>query len=131
LSYALLAAAAGLEEAVLQQGLTRLIEGEIVFVRGEPPSATYTFKEALVQEAAYGSLLKTMRQQLHANVVDVLLDQFPMKAASQPEVVARHAEAAGRIAEAITYLQRAAAQAQDRSATAETLPHFRQGIMLQ
>jgi predicted ATPase len=129
-SYALLAAAAGLEEAVLKQGLTRLIEGEIVFVRGEPPSATYTFKEALVQEAAYGSLLKTMRQQLHANVVDVLLDQFPMKAASEPEVVARHAEAAGRIDEAITYLQRAGAQAQERSAHAEAIAHFRKGIGL-
>src|SRR5262249_42406875 len=129
-SYALLAAAGGLEEAVLQQGLTRLIEGEIVFVRGEPPSATYTFKEALVQEAAYGSLLKTMRQQLHANVVDVLLDQFPMKAASEPEVVARHAEAAGRIGEDITSLQRAGAQAQERSAHAEAIARSRKGIGL-
>jgi len=80
-SYPLLVSAAGLEEAVLQRGLQRLAEAEILFVRGAPPSATYTFKHALVQEAAYGSLLRTTRQQLHTRVVDVLLGQFPLKVA--------------------------------------------------
>jgi hypothetical protein len=61
-SYALLAAVAEMDEAALPQGLVRLVEAEILFVRGEPPSATYTFKHALVQEAAYGSLLKRTRQ---------------------------------------------------------------------
>ena len=64
-SYALLAATAGLHAGALQRGLARLVEAELLFVRGEPPEATYTFKHALVQEAAYESLLKRTRQQLH------------------------------------------------------------------
>ncbi len=68
--YPLLAAVAGMEEAGLRQGLARLVDAEIVFQRGEPPEATYTFKHALVQEAAYESLLKRTRQQLHGRVVD-------------------------------------------------------------
>src|SRR5262249_56160180 len=74
--YALLAAVAEMDEAALRQGLARLVEAEILFVRGEPPSAAYTFKHALVQEAAYGSLLKRTRQQLHGRVVEVLVGQF-------------------------------------------------------
>src|SRR5216683_2516837 len=60
-SYPLLAAVAGLEEAALRHGLAHLVEAEIVFASGEPPAATYTFKHALLQEAAYGSLLKRTR----------------------------------------------------------------------
>ena len=94
-SYPLLAAVVGLEEAALRHGLARLDEAEILFVRGEPPQATYTFKHALVQEAAYESLLKRTRRQLHSHVVDVILAQFPERAAAEPELVARHAERRG------------------------------------
>src|SRR5262249_14694922 len=83
--------------AGLRQGLARLVDAEIVFQRGEPPEATYTFKHALVQEAAYEALLKRTRQQLHGRVVEVLVERFPERVAAEPEVVARHAEAAGRI----------------------------------
>ncbi len=75
--YPLLAAVAGMDDAGLRQGLARLVDAEIVFQRGEPPEATYTFKHALVQEAAYESLLKRTRQQLHGRVVDVLRERFP------------------------------------------------------
>ncbi len=129
-SYPLLAAVVGLEEAVLRHGLARLDGAEIVFVRGEPPAATYTFKHALVQEAAYESLLKRTRRQLHSRVVDVMLAQFPERVAAEPEVVAGHAELAGRIDEAITYLQRAGEQAQARSAHGEAIAQFRKAIAL-
>ena len=82
--YPLLAAIAGMEDAGLRQGLTRLVDAEIVFQRGEPPDATYTFKHALVQEAAYESLLKCTRQQLHGRVVDVLRERFPERVESEP-----------------------------------------------
>src|SRR5215475_3983794 len=105
-----------MDEGALRQGLGRLVEAEILFVRGEPPAATYTFKHALLQEAAYGSLLRRTRQQLHGRVIDALVAQFPERAAAEPEVVARHAEGAGRSDEALIYLQRAGQQAQNRSA---------------
>jgi predicted ATPase len=129
-SYPLLAAVAGLDETALRQGLARLVEAEIVFARGELPRATYTFKHALVQEAAYGSLLKRRRQQLHGRVVDVLVATFPERVAAEPEVVARHAEAAGKIDEAIAYYQRAGEHAQARSAHEEAIRHLRQAIAL-
>ncbi len=129
-SYALLAAVAGMDAGALQQGLARLVEAELVFVRGEPPEATYTFKHALVQEAAYESLLKRSRQQLHSHVVDVLVAEFAERAAATPEEVARHAELAGRIDDAIAYHQRAGEQAQARSANEEAIAYFRKAIAL-
>ena len=128
--YPLLAAVAGMEDAGLRQGLARLVDAEIVFQRGEPPEATYTFKHALVQEAAYESLLKRTRQQLHGRVVDVLRERFPERVDAEPEVVARHAEAAGRSDDAITYYGRAGERAQARSAHEEAIGQLRKAIVL-
>src|SRR6185369_8603584 len=128
--YTLLAAVTGMDDAGLCQGLARLVEAEIVFQRGEPPEATYTFKHALVQEAAYESLLKRTRQQLHGRVVDVLRERFPERVAAEPEVVARHAEAAGRIDEAIEHYGRAGEEAQARSAHEEAIAQLRTAIHL-
>jgi tetratricopeptide (TPR) repeat protein len=128
--YPLLAAVAGMEEVGLRQGLARLVGAEIVFQRGEPPEATYTFKHALVQEAAYESLLKRTRQQLHGRVVDVLVARFPERVDAEPEVVARHAEAAGRSDDAITHYGRAGERAQARSAHEEAIGQFRKAIVL-
>ncbi len=128
-AYPLVAAMTGVEEAALRQGLARLVEAEILFVRGKPPAATYTFKHALMQEAAYGSLLKRTRQQLHGRVVDVLVKDFPDRAV-EPEVVARHAEVAGRFDEAIAFYQRAGEHAHRRSAHEEAIRHLRQAITL-
>src|SRR5277367_1302725 len=129
-SYPLLAAVVGLEEAALRHGLARLDEAEILFVRGEPPQSSYTFKHALVQEAAYESLLKRTRRQLHGRVFEVLLAQFPDRASAEPEVMARHAELAGQTDEAIAYYQRAGEQAQARSAHGEAIAQFRKAIVL-
>ncbi len=126
--YPLLAAMAGMDEAALRQGLGRLVDAEIVFARGEPPAATYTFKHALIQETAYESLLKRTRQQLHGRVVDALVREFSERATAEPEVVARHAEMAGRVDEAVAYYQRAGARAQTRSAHREATGHFQRAI---
>ena len=108
--YPLLAAVAGMEEAGLRQGLARLVDAEIVFARGEPPEATYTFKHALVQEAAYESLLKRTRQQLHGRVVDVLRERFPERVEREPEVVARQRRRRDGVDDAITYYGRQASR---------------------
>ena len=128
--YPLLAAVAEMEDAGLRQGLARLVDAEIVFQRGEPPEATYTFKHALVQEAAYESLLKRTRQQLHARVVDVLRERFPERVTAEPEVVARHAEVAGRIDDAFTYYGQAGERAQARSSHEEAIGQLRKALVL-
>jgi class 3 adenylate cyclase/predicted ATPase len=129
--YPLLAATAGLDEAALRHGLARLVDAEILFARGAPPAATYSFKHALIQETAYQSLLKRTRQQLHARVAQILEERFPERVAAEPEVVARNAEAGGLTAMAVTYYQRAGERAQERSAHEEAIQHLRQAIALQ
>jgi tetratricopeptide (TPR) repeat protein len=128
-AYALLAAIAGIDEPSLRQGLAQLVEADLLFQRGEPPEATYTFKHALIQDAAYQSLLKRARQQLHARVVEVLV-ALPERLESDPGIVARHAEAAGRIDDAIAYYQRAGEAAKRRSAHEEAIGQLRTAIRL-
>jgi predicted ATPase len=128
--YPLLAAMAGMDEAALRQGLARLVEAEIVFARGEPPAATYTFKHALIQETAYQSLLKRRRQQLHARVAQVLEERFPERVAAEPEVVARHYDQAGLVAQAIAHYQQAGERATQRSANEEAIGHLRRALAL-
>jgi len=95
--YPLLAATAGMDEAALRHGLARLVDAEILFARGEPPAATYTFKHVLIQEAAYQSLLRRTRQHLHARIAEVLEERFPERVASEPEVIARHYDQSGLV----------------------------------
>jgi predicted ATPase len=128
--YRLLAAVAGVDEAALRQALGRLVDAEILFARGEPPGATYTFKHALIQETAYQSLLKRTRQQLHAYTAQVLEARFPERVAAEPEVVARHYEHAGLIAQAIAHYQRAGERATQRSAYEEAISHLRRALDL-
>lgn len=129
-AYPLLAAIEDVDEASLRESLARLVDAEVLFARGEPPDATYTFKHALVQEAACESLLKRTRQRLHGRVVDVLLGAAPARAATEPEFVARHAEAAGRIEDAVACYQRAGERAQARSAHEEAIRLFERAIGL-
>ena len=83
-SYRLLAALSPLDETALQEALSHLVGAELVFRRGTIPDATYSFKHAFVQDAAYASLLKSKRQQLHAEVAGALRESFPEIADSQP-----------------------------------------------
>ena len=128
--YPLLAAMAGMDEAALCHGLARLVEAEILFARGEPPAATYTFKHALIQETAYQSLLKRTRQQLHARVAQVLEERFAERVAAEPEVIARHYDQAGLVAQASAHYQRAGERATQRSANEEAIGHLRRALAL-
>ena len=94
-SYPLLLGIAGMEEAPLQQALERLAEADILLVEGLPPEAEYRFKHALIQDAAYENLLKSRRQALHRRAAETLRDQFPERAAAQPEALAHHFTEAG------------------------------------
>jgi predicted ATPase len=94
--YALLQVVSQLDEATLQRELARLVEAEIVYQRGVPPQATYTFKHALIQDAAYQSLLRSTRQQYHQRLAQVLAERFPDTAETQPELLAHHYTELGR-----------------------------------
>jgi predicted ATPase len=129
-SYEVLQAVAPLDEASLQQALARLVDAELLYQRGVPPQATYLFKHALIQEAAYQSLLKSTRQQFHQRIAQVLETRFPALVATQPELVAQHYTAAGCHEQAVLYWQRAGQQASERSANVEAISHFTTGIEL-
>jgi len=101
-----------------------------VFRRGEPPDAVYSFKHVLVRDAAYESLPRSRRQQLHGQIARALEQSFADIAASQPEIVAHHFTAAGLVAPAIDYWLKAVQQAARRSANAEALNHLARGLEL-
>jgi predicted ATPase len=102
-AYDLLQAVAPFEEVVLQHGLQQLVAAELLYQRGIPPQATYTFKHALIQEVAYQSLLKSTRQQYHQRIAEMLEAQFPETCATQPELLAQHYTEAGRREPAVGY----------------------------
>jgi class 3 adenylate cyclase/predicted ATPase len=129
-SYALLQAVSHVDGTMLQHELGRLVEAEIVYQRGVPPQATYTFKHALIQDAAYESLLKSTRQHYHQRLAQVLEEQLPETTAPQPELVAHHLTEAGLTAHAVTYWYTAGQHAVDRSAHAEAVAHLTKGLAL-
>ena len=114
----------------MRRGLHQLVEAEFLYQQGLPPQATYRFKHALIQEAAYQSLLKSTRQQYHQRIAQVLEAQFPETAETQPELLAQHYTEAGLGEQAIGYWQRAGQQASERSANVEAISHFTTGIEL-
>ena len=129
-SYELLQAVSQLDEATLQRELSRLVEAELLYQRGLPPQATYTFKHALVVDSAYQSLLKSTRQQYHRRIAQVLEEQFPETAEMQPELLAHHYRETGLSEKAVHYWQHAGQRAIQRSAHAEAIHHLTQGLAL-
>src|SRR5262249_55765482 len=129
-AYELLQAIAPQDEATLQEGLAQLVEAELLYQRGRPPRARYLFKHALIQDAAYASLLKSTRQHVHQRIAQILETRFPTLVETQPELVAQHYTAAGCTEQAVVYWQRAGQQAGDRSANLEAVSHFTTGIEL-
>ena len=129
-AYTMLQALTPLDEATLQGQLGQLVAAEILYQRGRPPRATYLFKHALIQDAAYASLLKSTRQQVHRQVAQVLEAQFPEMVVTQPELVAQHYTEAGLTEQAIPYWQRAGQQALQRSANLEAVQHLTTGLGL-
>jgi predicted ATPase len=129
-SHELICAVATRPGPALEEALNQLVASELVFRRGAPPDAVYTFKHALVQDAAYSTLLRGARQQLHGRIGAVLEERFPGTAEMQPELLARHFTEAGLAERAIPYWVRAGERARERSANVEAVAHFRKGLTL-
>jgi predicted ATPase len=123
-SHALLAAVARKPEAQLQSALDRLMAAGLLFRQGVPPQATYLFKHALVQDAAYGTLLREPRRELHARIAEAIESQFAEIAANRPELVARHCTEAGLIEKAAGLWGRAGLRSLERSALVEAVEQF-------
>jgi tetratricopeptide (TPR) repeat protein len=128
--YDMLQAVSPQDEEALQAGLMHLVAAELLYQRGRPPRARYLFKHALIQDAAYASLLRSTRQQVHQRVARLLEERFPELVQTQPELLAHHYTAAGHHEPAFTYWRQAGEQAQARSAYAEAIAHLRQGLEL-
>src|SRR5262249_33572036 len=120
---------AQLDAATLQGALAQLVEAEVVAQRGLLPQATYTFKHALVQDAAYQSLLRSTRQQYHQQIAQVLEARFPDICETQPELLAHHYTEAGLSAQALPYWQRAGQRAMERSGYREAVACFEQALV--
>ena len=126
--YALLASVTDLSEPQLREALDRLTNAGLLFVRGTPPQSSYIFKHALVQDAAYGTLLRSRRQLLHARIAGSLEDRFADIVLAQPALLAQHCEAAGQAEKALAYRLKAGQQALARSTMAEAVAHLRKGL---
>src|SRR6516162_2970524 len=129
-SYSLVRALVWRGETALKNALAQLEQTGLVFRRGEPPEALYSFKHVLVRDAAYESLLKSRRQQLHGQIARTLEERFAEIVTSQPEIVAHHFTEAGLVEPAIDYWLKAGQQAARRSANAEALNHLARGLEL-
>jgi predicted ATPase/class 3 adenylate cyclase len=129
-SYRLLASVTPTTEALLQGALAQLTAADLIFGRGVPPDSTYVFKHALVQDAAYSSLLRVKRQQLHSQIAATLEAQFADTVETQPELIAHHLVQAGMLKPAIEYLRRAGKRAIERSANAEAIVHLERALEL-
>ena len=130
-SYELLQAVAPLDEATLQQGLAQLVEAELLYQRGLPPQATYLFKHALIQDAAYQSLLKSTRQQYHQRIAQVLAERsFPRSPRPSPNCWRSTTPRRASAQQAVDYWQRAGQRAMQRSAYVEAIAHLTKGLEL-
>jgi tetratricopeptide (TPR) repeat protein len=129
-SHELIAAISALAPADLDAALERLAASGLVARRGTPPDATYTFKHALVRDAAYATMLRSRRRELHSSIAKVLVERFPVLAERQPEVVARHFTEGGLASEAIGYWIKASRRAIARSAHREAVMSMEQALLL-
>src|SRR6202161_4978381 len=129
-SYELIEAVAPMPKAQLDDALVQLCAAGLAFRRGTPPDAVYTFKHALVQDAAYDSLLKSRRQELHGKIARVIEQRFPNIKITEPEVLAHHLTAAGLAEAAIPLWQTAGDLASKRMALTEAISHLDQGLGL-
>jgi class 3 adenylate cyclase/tetratricopeptide (TPR) repeat protein len=127
-SYELISAVAPMSRETLDDALVQLVRAELVFQRGTPPDAEYTFKHALVQDAAYGTLLRDRRQQLHGRITTTLEGQFPEIVEAQPERMAHHCAEAGLSEKAVSHWLNAGRRAVARSAMTEAVAQLQKGL---
>jgi class 3 adenylate cyclase/predicted ATPase len=127
-AYEMLKELTTIEESTLQERLAQLVNAELLYQRGRPPRARYFFKHALIQDAAYASLLRSTRQHYHQQIAQLFEGQFPEMVETQPELVAHHYSEAGLHENAIGYWQQAGQRAVERSAHAEAVRHLNRGL---
>ena len=127
-SHALLAAVVRKPEADLTAALDRLLAAGLLFRQGVPPHASYLFKHALVQDAAYGTLLREPRRALHARIAETLESQFTEIAENQPELLARHCTEAGLIEKAAGLWGKAGQRSLERSALVEAVEQLTRAL---
>jgi class 3 adenylate cyclase/predicted ATPase len=125
-SHELISAVAAMPQSQLDDALAQLVRAELIFRRGTPPDAEYTFKHALVRDAAYSTVLRSRRQQLHARTAATLEAQF--SEVVEPELLAYHYTEAGRLEQAVDYWLKAGQRAMQRSAHIEAERHLRKGL---
>jgi len=126
--YELLASVSPLDEDTLKQALSCLVEAELIYCRGFAPQATYEFKHALVRDTAYQSLLNSTRHQYHQLIGRSLEENFPTKAASEPELLAWHYTEAGLVEDAMNYWLKAGQRAAAQCANSEAVGHLTKGL---
>jgi predicted ATPase len=129
-SHELISAVAEMPEQQLEHSLAQLVNAELMFRRGAPPNAEYTFKHALVQDAAYSTLLRSRRQQLHGRIAITLENRFPEIVAAHPELMAQHCAEAGILDKAVCYQLKAGQQAVTRWAMMEAVAQLQKGLDL-
>ena len=117
-------------EEELQGALRKLADAELIYARGIPPEASYTFKHALIRDAAYEALLRSRRKELHRLVARTIDEKFPALKETHPEVLARHWTEAGEIEPAIAEWSRAGETARARNAFSEALESYQQAVAL-
>jgi predicted ATPase len=127
-SFALVHAVSRLSESELETALARLVASELVFQRGTPPNAVYSFKHSLVQDAAHATLLRSKRQQLHAQIAEALETLFPELMENQPELFAHHYAEARLAEKSVSYWSKAGHRSAARSAMAEAAAQIRKGL---
>lgn len=129
-SFDMMRAVAGQPDSDLRQGLEQLVEAEILYRRGVAGAITYSFRHALIQDAAYDSLLKGTRQQYHLRIARTIEEKFPDLAEGRPELIAQHWSAAGLAEPAIKYWLSAGRRARERSANLEAIGHLERALAL-
>jgi serine/threonine protein kinase/predicted ATPase len=129
-SYELIASASRVEEPALQAELAKLVHAEVLYSKGRPPNSQYTFKHALIEDAAYNSLVKTKRQQFHRRIAEVLQERFPQTVETQPELLAHHFTEAGLAEIGARYWLKAGCRSRARSADSEAIGHLTKGLAL-
>ncbi|MGD8328024.1 MAG: protein kinase [Acidobacteriota bacterium] len=129
-SFDLIRAASTIDEETLEAELDTLVEAELLYRKGRSSERRYIFKHALIQDAAYDSILKSARRDMHASIVDALLAEFPGIEQAEPELLAQHCTQAGMAERAIGYWLAAGERAMGESALEEAISHFSSGLEL-
>jgi predicted ATPase/class 3 adenylate cyclase len=129
-SYGLLRAVHPIHDEDLQAAIRTATDAELIYGRGFPPDATYQFKHALIRDAAYGALLRSRRKELHWRIAEILIERFPERVTSAPELLAHHYTEAGLTEQAVPYWEEAGRNAAQRSANAEASGHLTKALEL-